>query len=316
MPGQDSKASARGTVPADAGGHDTAAAIAGFMGGFSVETTPKGATKVADFRAHLQPGTKVYVTALPGGDFGDTLATCKRLSDQGMQPVPHFTARSIASREVLRERLDRVASEAGVTGVLVLGGADREPAGEFEDSASMLETGLFDQFGIRSIGIAGHPEGSPDIERIFLREYGRRKIRYAELTGAQMYMVTQFVFEAQAFIDWIERVRSEGNQLPVMVGVPGPASLKSLIGHATNCGVGPSIRFLTRQARAVHRLLMLQAPDKLVRDLAQYAADKPHLGIAGVHLFTLGAFATTADWARDVARGQFALGDGGFEIRR
>lgn len=313
---QDSKASAHAPSFAEAQGSDSVAGIAGFMQGFSIETTPKGAGKVADFRAHLAPGTRVYVTALPGSDFGDTLTTCKRLADEGMQPVPHFTARSIASRQQLRDYLDRATSEAGVKGVLVLGGADREAAGEFEDSASMLETGLFDQFGIRSIGIAGHPEGSPDIERVFLREYGRRKIRYAELTGAQMYMVTQFVFEAQPLIDWIERVRSEGNQLPLMVGIPGPASLKSLLGHATNCGVGPSVKFLTRQARNVHRLLMLQAPDKLVRDLSRYASAHPQTGIAGLHMFTLGAFAATAGWAQDVARGRIHLADDGFEIRK
>ena len=88
-------------------------------------------------------------------------------------------------------------------------------------------------------------------------------------------MVTQFVFEARPIIDWIERVRNEGNRLPLVVGVPGPASLKSLIGHATNCGVGPSIKFLTKQARNVHKLLMLQTPDKLVRgwNLATLSAE-------------------------------------------
>lgn len=294
---------------------DVAKAITGLMGDFTIEVTPKGATKISDFRDHLKPGSRVYVTSLPGSDFAETLATCKRLANEGMAPVPHFTARSIPDKQTLRDYLDRATSEAGVRGVLALGGADREPAGEFEDSAAMLETGLFDQFGIKSIGIAGHPEGSPDIERIFLREYGQRKIRYAELTGAHMYMVTQFVFEAQPVIDWIERVRAEGNQLPLVVGVPGPASLKSLIGHATNCGVGPSIKFLTKQARNVHKLLMLQTPDKLVRELASYAGKRPEMGLSGIHMFTLGAFATTAKWAADVADGRFELSENGLEVR-
>lgn len=293
---------------------DTAQAIAGLMNDFSIEVTPRGATKIAQFQPLVGPGTRVYVTSLPGSDFNDTLAACKRLASEGLSPVPHFTARSIASAQELRERIDRVVSEAGVKAVLALGGADREAAGEFEDSAAMLETGLFDRYGIKSIGISGHPEGSPDIERIFLREYGQRKIRYAELTGADMYMVTQFVFEARPIIDWIERVRSEGNRLPLVVGVPGPASLKSLIGHATNCGVGPSIKFLTKQARNVHKLLMLQTPDKLVRDLADYASGHPQAGIRGVHMFTLGAFPATANWAASLARGRFELTESGLEV--
>lgn len=294
---------------------DESAAITRLMSRFTIETTPKGATRIARFGDHLPAGSQVYVTSLPGSDFNETLATCKRLADEGMQAVPHFAARSIASKDVLRGYLDRATSEAGVKAVLALGGADREPAGEFEDSAAMLETGLFDRYGIQSIGIAGHPEGSPDIERIFLRDYGRRKIRYAELTGAHMYMVTQFVFEAQPLIDWIERVRSEGNALPLVVGIPGPASLKSLIGHATNCGVGPSMKFLTKQARNVHKLLMLQTPDKLVRDLARYADTHPEVGISGIHVFTLGAFPITARWALDLAQGRFSLTDSGFDVR-
>lgn len=276
-------------------------ATAQFMRKFSIETTPRGALKVRDFREHLDPGTWVYVTALPGSDFADTVQTCRRLREEGMEPVPHFTARSIAGEAALREQLDRARSEAGVTRVLALGGADREPAGAFEDSAQMIETGLFGAFGIQSIGIAGHPEGSPDIERLQLREFGFRKIRYAESSGIQMYMVTQFVFEAQPLIDWVSRIREDGNALPVVVGVPGPASLKSLIGHATNCGVGASMAFLTKQARNVTKLLSLQAPDQLVSDLARVAQQRPELGIAGVHMFTLGAFSVTADWSRDQA---------------
>jgi methylenetetrahydrofolate reductase (NADPH) len=276
-------------------------AVARLMSNFSIETTPRGALKVADFREHLLPGTWVYVTSLPGSDFMETLKTCKRLRDEGMEPVPHFAARSIPDEKALREYLDRATSEAGVTRVLTLGGADREPAGAFEDSATMLETGLFGHFGIESIGIAGHPEGSPDIERLLLREFGFRKIQYAQASGIQMYLVTQFVFEAKPLVDWVERIRREGNRLPVVVGIPGPASLKSLIGHASNCGVGASMKFLTKQARNVQKLLSLQAPDALARDIAHHAQRSPHLGIAGIHMFTLGAFPVTAEWARGMA---------------
>ena len=289
-------------------------AISGLMKNFSIETTPKGATKISNFSEHLMAGTKVYVTSLPGSDFNETIATCRGFHEEGMQPVPHFTARSIPSQEKLREYIDRMTSEAGVKHILALGGADREPAGEFEDSAAMLETGLFDKYGIKSIGIAGHPEGSPDIEKVFLREYGQRKIRYAELTDSEMYMVTQFVFEAQPIVDWIERVRNEGNPLPLVVGIPGPASLKSLLGHASNCGVGPSIKFLTKQAKNVHKLLMLQTPDRLVEQLAQYANEHPHINIRGVHMFTLGAFSTTARWAQDLTQGRFSVSENGIEM--
>jgi len=284
------------------------------MEDFTIEVTPRGAKKIDDFRAYLRDGTWVYVTSLPGTDFEETIDTCKRLAEEGMQPVPHFTARSLANKEMLENYLARVTSEAGVKRVLAIGGADKKPVGDFPDSISMLATGLFDKYGIESIGIAGHPEGSPDIERPLLREHGYKKIDYAELTDVQMYLVTQFVFEATPIIDWVERIRREGNNLPVIVGIPGLASLKSLIGHAKACGIGASMTVLTKQAKNVHKLLSLQEPDKLVRDLAAYANEHPENRIQGVHMFPLGGLVPSAKWSYSVVGGQLKLTPEGFNI--
>ena len=91
------------------------------------------------------------------------------------------------------------------------------------------------------------------------------KNAFAERTGASLYVVTQFCFEAAPVIAWDkQRIQAEGNRLPVHVGLPGLATLKALIGHARACGVGPSMRFLTRQARNVAKLLAVSAPDRLV----------------------------------------------------
>ena len=133
------------------------------MADFSLETTPGSAAKIPDFREHVRPGTTVYITFLPGSDFADTIAVARRLRDEGFNPVPHFAARSIASRDVFESNLKRVVEEAGVRQVLLIGGAIPYPLGEFSDSMQLLSTGLFDKYGIRKIGVAGHPEGSPDI---------------------------------------------------------------------------------------------------------------------------------------------------------
>lgn len=295
---------------------DSVQAIAALMNNFTVEVTPKGAAKIADFREHLEPGTRVYVTALPGTDFGDTVETCKKLHNDGMHAIPHFTGRSLRSKDDLEERLRRVTGEANVSEVLAIAGADTTPQGPYPDSSSMIETGLFDKYGIKSIGIAGHPEGSPDIDKPLLREHGQRKIDYAGLTDTRLYMVTQFVFEAQPVIDWIERVRQEGNQLPLIVGLPGIASLKSLIGHAKACGVGASMKVLTRQAKNLHKLMSPQEPNQLVRELAEYAAANPQSNIAGVHVYPLGGLLPSAKWAYKVAEGHINLTDSGFETNK
>ncbi len=290
--------------------------ITSFVKDFSIEITPKEALKIERFSDFLETYTRVYVTSLPGADFSDTLRTCKRLAKEGMIPVPHFTARGFKNNRDLELALATAYEEAGVNQVLAIAGADKYPAGEFLDTISMLETGLFEKYGIQSIGIAGHPEGCPDIEKSSLREHGYKKIRFSEVTDINMYMVTQFVFEAQPMIDWIDRIRDEGNTLPLMVGIPGIASLKSLIGHAKACGVGASKTILMQQAKNIHKLLTLQEPNKLIRELAVYSANSPEANIAGCHLYPLGGFKPTAQWSRALVQGEIELNSDAFHIKR
>lgn len=281
---------------------------------FTIETTPGNACRVPDFRSHLAEGTWVYITSLPGSDFSGTVETCRKLTDQGMTPVPHLAARGIADSGELDERLKRMTSEAGVTRVLTIAGSDREAAGSFTDTLSMLETGLFEKYEIRSIGVAGHPEHAPGLDRARLQEHEARKLEFARKSGIEMYMLTQFVFDARPVIDFVERIRSQGNELPVVVGLPGLATVQSLLRYAKACGIGPSTQFLMRRARDLHKLLSVQAPDKLVLDIASYRAANADCGITGAHLYPFGAFEKSATWANAVVAGKFKLNRSGFMV--
>jgi methylenetetrahydrofolate reductase (NADPH) len=141
-------------------------AIIDLMQKTSVEVTPGGATKVPDFRELLRPGCLVYVTFLPGSDFADTVATVRRLKDEGFNPVPHFAARSIPSAKFLEENLASLQGETGVTEGLLIGGGVTKPVGDFASSIEVLQTGLFEKYGMLKMGLASHPEGSPDIKPI------------------------------------------------------------------------------------------------------------------------------------------------------
>ena len=46
--------------------------------------------------------------------------------------------------------------------------------------------------------------------------------------------------------------------------------LKRLVGYATSCGIGNSIRFLSKQAMNITKLAKTRTPDKLIADLADY----------------------------------------------
>lgn len=284
--------------------------------GFTTETTPRSADKIPDYREHLRAGTTVYVTFLPGQDFDDTVRTCVRLRGEGFVPVPHFAARSIPDRRFLERGLERVTSEAGVDQALVIAGGVDDPVGEFDNSMQLLETGLFDRHGVRRIGVAGHPEGSPDMSDEAIRAALAWKNAFAERTGAELYVVTQFLFEAEPVIAWDKRLRAEGNRLPIVIGLPGLATLKTLLAHAKACGIGNSMRVLTRQARNLSKLMSVQTPDRMVVGLAEYRARDPACGIQGVHMYPLGGLKKTALWTYAVVDGNFAWnrrGDG-FEV--
>ena len=288
-------------------GLDPAACVASLMDGFSIETTPGASQKIPDYRAHLKAGTRVFITFLPGSDFDDTIATAIRLRREGLEPVPHLAARSIPSRDFLDAKLRRLVGEAGVREVLAIAGAPLSPLGEFRDTMQMLETGLLDRYRIRRIGVAGHPEGNPEIPDAAVAEALTWKQAFARRTDASVYVVTQFCFEAAPIIAWEQRLMAEGIDLPVHIGLPGLATIRSLLAHARACGIGPSTAFLTRRAHDVARLLRVSAPDRLVLALAEYRAATPASRIAGVHVYPLGGLSKSARWSYAAAEGRLVV---------
>ncbi len=287
------------------------------MSAFSLETTPGAAAKIPDYRRHIEAGAPVYITFLAGSDFKDTLAVAARLSSEGFKPIPHIAARSLPDRDYLDDILGRLSGELGVEQVLCIAGGVDTPVGEFSDTMQLLETGLFDRHGIRTIGVAGHPEGSPDINDEAIQAALKWKNAFNERSDASLYIATQFCFEAAPIIAWDRALRASGNRLPIYIGIPGPASVKSLLNHARACGVGPSMRFLTRQARNITKLLTVSTPDRLVSDLAHYTATDPQHGIRGVHMYPLGGLSKTTRWAYAASRGKFSLHPNGkgFDIQ-
>jgi methylenetetrahydrofolate reductase (NADPH) len=285
-----------------------------FLHNTSVEVTPGGAKKIEDFRTLLRPGTTVFVTFLPGSDFADTLATVKRLFAEGMKPVPHFAARSIPNKQFFEDNLKALQDEAKVDEALLIGGGVTHPVGDFSDSMQVLRTDLFQKYGITKLGVAGHPEGSPDIPPADVTKALLEKNKYAKEHGLDMYITTQFCFEAEPIIEWDKRIRAEGNELPIHIGIPGLATIKTLLAHATACGIGPSMRIITRQAANIAKLLTTRMPDKITRDLANYQANDPQCGITQCHLYPLGGMAKSAKWLYAVQDGKFVLTDEGFDV--
>lgn len=289
-------------------------AIMDLMSGFTVETTPASAAKVDDFRTMLRPGTVVYITFLPGSDYNETIATAKRLRDEGFEPAPHFAARSIESKEMFEDYLAQAVGEAGVDHVLAIAGASKESIGPYSDSMQLLETGLFDKYGVKQIGVAGHPEGSPDMTDEAIAAAVAWKNAFASRTDTRLHIVTQFAFEAEPIIAWEKALSAEGNTLPIRIGAPGLAKLQTLLKYSIVCGVGNSINFLKKQAKNVTKLVVQQEPDKLIRDLANYKANNPACAIEGIHMYPLGGLKKSAEWSYAVSDGALTLTRSGFKV--
>ena len=291
--------------------------IARCAGNWSIEVTPAGATKIDSFAAVLNEGTTVNVTFLPSSDPLDTIATAKRLADEGMNAVPHIAARSLHNKEQLDDLLKRMTQQANVREVLVIGGGVDQPVGEFESSMQILETGILQKYGISRIGVSGHPEGSPDISAQALADAIGWKNEFAAREGLSLYIETQFCFDAETVLNWERIIRGDGNKLPIRIGIPGPATIKTLFRFAQISGIGPSIRFVSKQARNVTKLMTIQAPNLLLAGLAEGMAADPDCLLAHFHYYPFGGFAKTATYAEAVANGHVDVTEkGGFEIRQ
>lgn len=273
----------------------------GIAAGYSIEVMPRTAAKIEDFRAILPAGTRIYIAHLEGTPFEEMLDCAKRLSADGFAVMPHVPARIIPDRATLDLWLSRYAAEAGISQALVLAGGQRTPAGAFGSSMQLLETGLFDRHGFTRLHVAGHPEGNRDIDPDgsirLVDEAARWKQDFANRTGAHMAMATQFAFAAQPVLDWADRLADAGIDLPIHVGVAGPAKLQTLIKFAIACGVGPSLSVLQKRARDLTKLLLPFTPDEVLSDLAAGLDAGQGRNFAGIHIFPLGGIAVAASHA-------------------
>ena len=236
---------------------------------FSIEIGPKT-------NLDTLPALKdVYITMLPGGDFKETAQQAVNLVKKGFNPVPHFPARSMTNEAQLKEYV-RMCKDGGVNQALVIGGG-REPMGKFDSSFQLLETGYFEKM---KIGIAGHPEGSPDISDEVLEKAMIDKKPYAD------YIVTQWLMQSEPIIDFISK-----QSVPVHVGITGPMKISSLIKFANIVGAKKSINFIKSNFSRAIDLLKPKDPNDLVDKIKEHTKY--------FHIYTFGGLKETNNWLKE-----------------
>lgn len=245
---------------------------------------------VEEKTASIPPGSDVAITCSPDKGVPATLELTRRLSDRGFTLIPHIAARMVVDEAHLRDILGQL-DDLGVQRIFVVGGDAEVPSGKFDSSLQILEFMSEIDHNIETVGIGGYPEGHPLIDNETLLTFLKEKQRFA------VYMVTQMCFDPQVIISWLRRIRSEGVDLPVHLGVPGVAERAKLLQIALKIGVGQSARFLKSNLRLVGRMMKPggYSPDELLLELAP-CFDSAPFNIVGVHFYTFNQIDSTEKW--------------------
>ena len=275
-----------------------------FISGYSIEVLPRSAAKIDSFRDAIPKNTRVYIAHLETEDISAMVATAKRIHDEGFAVMPHIPARMISSKEMLHDWISMYQNEAGVDEALLLAGGLKKPVGDFNSSMQLIESGLFDQAGFKRLHIAGHPEGNKDIDpsggNKNVSEALSWKQEFSQRTDASMAIATQFCFDADVVKKWADSIKANGIDIPIHIGIAGPAKLQTLLKFSVECGIGDSMKILTNRAKDITKLLLPYKPTQILNELAAYKSEDPELNIEQVHFFPLGGIKKTADWISEV----------------
>jgi methylenetetrahydrofolate reductase (NADPH) len=276
--------------------------VKNFLNGYSIEVTPNAAAKIENFAEVLPANTRIYIAHIEGTPFDEMLTTAKKITNEGFIPMPHFPARIIEDKDMLESWLSQYSGEANVQEALLIAGGSKEPAGVYDSSIQIIETELFDKYSFKRLHVAGHPEGNKDIDKDSTHTNVNKalswKNEYAKRTDAQIAIATQFCFDSGAIIQWANSLIDMNIDLPVHIGIAGPAKLQTLIRYSIECGVGASMKVLQKRAKDITKLLLPYEPTSVISELAEYKSQNPDFNIEQVHFFPLGGTKTTANWVK------------------
>lgn len=279
------------------------AAALELVSNYSLEMTGKDVPGLTEAKDSIPAGTKINVTFLGNEDLDMRLTASKAVRDMGFIPVPHISARRLKSQDQLEEFLGRLQEVGATDNVFAVGGDPAEPEGPYPDSLSVIQTGLLQKYGVKEVSIAGYPEGHPDIATDVLWRHLEDKSAALKEQGLAATILTQFAFDTDPVISWVQGVRGRGIDSTIRIGTPGPAGIKRLINFARRFGVGANAMIVKKYGFSLTNLMGTAGPDKFVTDLSALLATDPASGDVKLHFYTFGGLKATADWAHQYVDG-------------
>jgi methylenetetrahydrofolate reductase (NADPH) len=276
---------------------DTQANLRRLLTDFTLEMTAKDVERLEAAAPNIPQGTRISVTFLPGEEFPQRVVAAGVVKQLGFVPVPHISARRLKSEAELEGFLNDLATNVGIENAFVIAGDPPVPEGPYEDALAVIRSGKLQQYGVRHVGISGYPEGHPDISNDSLWQALRDKKRTLEEMDLAYSVMTQFGFDAEPVLTWLERVKQEGVDVPIRVGVAGPASIKTLLGYAKRCGVGVSTKVVAKYGLSITQLIGSAGPNSVIEELAE-GLDPARHGDVHLHFYPFGGLAKSAEWIR------------------
>jgi methylenetetrahydrofolate reductase (NADPH) len=261
----------------------------------SLEMTGKDLPHLLDARDTIPQATRINVTFLENEEPEVRIEAARAVRESGFVPVPHLSARRLASQAMLEDYLGALQAIGAADQVFAVGGDPATPHGPYADALSVIESGVLQRYGVRSVSIAGYPEGHPDISEADLWSSLVDKAAALADQGLAGGIITQFGFDVDPVLSWIEQVRDRGVDLPIRVGVPGPAGIRRLVRYASRFGVGTSAGIAKKYGFSITNLLGTAGPDKFIGELAA-RLDQDRHGEVKMHFYTFGGLGATSDW--------------------
>lgn len=265
---------------------------------YTLEVTGKDVAQIDAAKDEIPQGTPINIAFLGNETHAQRVTAARVMRECGFEPVPIISSRRLQSREDLDILVENLMAEAVPARFMFVGGDPAAPAGPFGDSLALLSDGIVSRHGIRHATIAAYPEGHPRIGDDQLWRALKWKHGFLRDAGCLVEITTQFGFDADAIVSWIRRLRAEGIHALVRVGVPGPATVRTLVRFARQFGITSSAAIARRYGFSLGQLLHRVGPERFL--------DRLRLGMAGndmgpvlFHLYPFGGIADGVRWMND-----------------
>lgn len=262
---------------------------------YALEVAAKDIAQLEASKAEIPPGTPINIAFLGNEDHAQRVNAARVIRQCGFEPVPIISSRRIHSQSDLDGLLSALTGEAGPKRFIFVGGDPAAPAGPYPDSLALLESGVLERHAIGHVGIVAYPEGHPKIPADVLWRALAWKIAFLKDAGCTVEITTQFGFDADAIVRWIERLRRDGIDAPVRIGVAGPADVGKLLRYAKQFGVLTSVGVARRYGFSLANLIQRVGPERFMERLSA-GLNGQDLGPVLYHLYPFGGIADAVRW--------------------